>query len=296
MNGATILVLVGVILREVWQVMQARRRGRPPPGFMYRSSVCSQSWQCCRPCWWRSSRTSRSNAASTGCSPARRAQVIENSLIVARAYMRDHAAIIRADILGMANDFASNPVFEQDRQAWAVSDLQAASRELRARSCSTRSQSSKAPRPAPWPLPRRLRRAGKNRRNRTANRGVCRIRTTWRRRQVAYSTIRIFTWRAGSIPRRRSIQADQGERRRICRDRSAAARRSGEFRVDLRRHRADHPDGLDPIGTEFRQSAGDADPAADGRRQMVSTGDLHVQVPFTARKATSRNSAKPSTR
>src|ERR1700722_3430685 len=28
MNGATILVLVGIIFREVWQVMQARRRGR----------------------------------------------------------------------------------------------------------------------------------------------------------------------------------------------------------------------------------------------------------------------------
>ena len=28
MNGATILVLLGIIAREVWQVMQARRRGR----------------------------------------------------------------------------------------------------------------------------------------------------------------------------------------------------------------------------------------------------------------------------
>src|SRR6201985_2682522 len=28
MNGAAILVLVGIILREAWQVMQARRRGR----------------------------------------------------------------------------------------------------------------------------------------------------------------------------------------------------------------------------------------------------------------------------
>src|SRR6202045_5254668 len=27
-NGATILVLVGIIVREVWQVVQARRRGR----------------------------------------------------------------------------------------------------------------------------------------------------------------------------------------------------------------------------------------------------------------------------
>ncbi len=28
MNGAAILVLVGIISREVWKVMQARRRGR----------------------------------------------------------------------------------------------------------------------------------------------------------------------------------------------------------------------------------------------------------------------------
>ena len=28
MNGATILVLVGIIVREVWQLTQARRRGR----------------------------------------------------------------------------------------------------------------------------------------------------------------------------------------------------------------------------------------------------------------------------
>src|SRR5256886_4614944 len=27
-NGATILVLVGIIIREVWQMIQARRRGR----------------------------------------------------------------------------------------------------------------------------------------------------------------------------------------------------------------------------------------------------------------------------
>ncbi len=27
-NGATILVLVGIIIREVWQMVQARRRGR----------------------------------------------------------------------------------------------------------------------------------------------------------------------------------------------------------------------------------------------------------------------------
>src|SRR5260370_6818513 len=30
-NAATILVLVGITVREVWQVIQARPRGRPPP-------------------------------------------------------------------------------------------------------------------------------------------------------------------------------------------------------------------------------------------------------------------------
>ena len=97
--------------------------------------------------------------------------------------------------------------------------------------------------------------------------------------------------------RRRSAEADRGERRRICRDRSAPARRSGEFRADLCRHRADHPDGLDSAGPEFRQFAGHTDPPADGRRphgldrrsSCAGAGDC-------ARKATSRNSAKPSTR
>jgi two-component system nitrogen regulation sensor histidine kinase NtrY len=37
-NGATILVLVGIIIREVWQVTLARRRGRAAA----RSSVCSR--------------------------------------------------------------------------------------------------------------------------------------------------------------------------------------------------------------------------------------------------------------
>jgi two-component system, NtrC family, nitrogen regulation sensor histidine kinase NtrY len=43
-------------------------------------------------------------------------EVIQNSLIIARAYTYEHAQLIRGDILGMANDIAhARPLFDQDR-------------------------------------------------------------------------------------------------------------------------------------------------------------------------------------
>jgi two-component system nitrogen regulation sensor histidine kinase NtrY len=45
--------------------------------------------------------------------------VIENSLIIARAYMQEHAQLIRGDILGMANDIGrARPLYDQDRQSF----------------------------------------------------------------------------------------------------------------------------------------------------------------------------------
>src|SRR3954454_5001964 len=46
-------------------------------------------------------------------------EVIQNSLIVARAYLNEHAQLIRGDILGMANDLArARPLFDQDRRTF----------------------------------------------------------------------------------------------------------------------------------------------------------------------------------
>src|SRR5258708_7344906 len=43
-------------------------------------------------------------------------EVIQNSLIIARAYTYEHAQLIRGDILGMANDLAhARPLYDQDR-------------------------------------------------------------------------------------------------------------------------------------------------------------------------------------
>jgi two-component system nitrogen regulation sensor histidine kinase NtrY len=47
--------------------------------------------------------------------------VIQNSLIIARAYMQEHAQLIRGDILGMANDVSGSRariLFDQDRQSF----------------------------------------------------------------------------------------------------------------------------------------------------------------------------------
>ena len=46
-------------------------------------------------------------------------EVIENSLIIARAYMQEHAQLIRGDIIGMANDIGhARPLYDQDRQSF----------------------------------------------------------------------------------------------------------------------------------------------------------------------------------
>jgi two-component system nitrogen regulation sensor histidine kinase NtrY len=45
--------------------------------------------------------------------------VIQNSLIIARAYMHEHAQLIRGDILGMAADIGrARPLYDQDRQSF----------------------------------------------------------------------------------------------------------------------------------------------------------------------------------
>src|ERR1700716_4274826 len=57
---------------------------------------------------------------------------IDNSLIVASAYLNEHAQLIRGDILGMANDIANaRPLFDQDRRSFRdVLTASAAARNL----------------------------------------------------------------------------------------------------------------------------------------------------------------------
>src|ERR1700737_5592317 len=97
-NAATILLLVGIIVREVWQVMLARRRGRA--GARVHIQIVSL---------FSVTATLRSVLVAIIANvtidrgldrlfsgPTR--EVIQNSLIVANAYLHEHAQLIRGDI------------------------------------------------------------------------------------------------------------------------------------------------------------------------------------------------------
>jgi two-component system, NtrC family, nitrogen regulation sensor histidine kinase NtrY len=131
-NGATILLLVGIIVREVWQVVQARRRGRAAAR-LHVQIVGLFSVIAVLPAVLVAivaNVTIDRGLDRVFSGPIR--EVIQNSLIVANAYLHEHAQLIRGDILGMANDIAhTRPLFDQDRGTFReLLTTSAASRNL----------------------------------------------------------------------------------------------------------------------------------------------------------------------
>jgi two-component system nitrogen regulation sensor histidine kinase NtrY len=118
-NAGTILLLVGIIVREIWQVVQARRRGRAAAR-LHVQIVSLFSVIAVLPAVMVAvvaNVTIDRGLDRLFSGPTR--EVIQNSLIIARAYTYEHAQLIRGDILGMANDIArARPLFDQDRQSF----------------------------------------------------------------------------------------------------------------------------------------------------------------------------------
>jgi two-component system, NtrC family, nitrogen regulation sensor histidine kinase NtrY len=131
-NAATVLLLVGIIVREVWQVLQARRRGRAAAR-LHVQIVSLFSVIAVLPAVLVAivaNVTIDRGLDRLFSGPTR--EVIQNSLIIARAYTYEHAQLIRGDILGMANDIArARPLFDQDRGSFLeLLTASAASRNL----------------------------------------------------------------------------------------------------------------------------------------------------------------------
>jgi two-component system nitrogen regulation sensor histidine kinase NtrY len=129
-NVGTILLLVGIIVREVWQVVQARRRGRAAAR-LHIQVVGLFSVIAVLPAVLVAiiANVTIERGLDRFFSGATR-QVIQNSVKIASAYMDEHAHLIRGDILGMASDIArASPLYYQDRQSF---------RELLAASAATR--------------------------------------------------------------------------------------------------------------------------------------------------------------
>src|ERR1700736_53085 len=131
-NAAIILVLVGISVREVWLVVQARRRGRAAAR-LHVQIVSLFSVIAVLPAVLVAVVANVTidrgfNRLFSG--PTR--EVIQNSQIVANAYLYEHAELIRGDILGMANDIAhARPLFDQDRGTFReLLTASAASRNL----------------------------------------------------------------------------------------------------------------------------------------------------------------------
>src|SRR6201998_1661439 len=131
-DAATILLLVGIILREIWQMVVARRRGRAAAR-LHVQIVSLFAVIAVLPAVLVAivaNVTIERGLDRLFSGPTR--EVIQNSLIIARAYMQERAQLIRGDILGMANDIAhARPLYDQDRRSFRdLLTASAASRNL----------------------------------------------------------------------------------------------------------------------------------------------------------------------
>src|SRR5215470_9451152 len=120
LNAAAVLLLVGIIVREVIQMVLARRRGRAAAR-LHVQIVGLFSVIAVLPAVVVSivANLTIERGFDRLFSGATRA-VIQNSLSIASAYMQEHAQLIRGDIIGMANDIAGTQrLFDQDRRSFS---------------------------------------------------------------------------------------------------------------------------------------------------------------------------------
>jgi two-component system nitrogen regulation sensor histidine kinase NtrY len=114
-NAAAVMLLLGVIVREVWQVVQARRSGRAAARLHVRIVGLFSIIAAAPAILVAIVASVTLDRGLDRMFSTRTRAAIENSLIVAEAYLRDHAAIVRSDILVMSTEISrSKSVFEQD--------------------------------------------------------------------------------------------------------------------------------------------------------------------------------------
>jgi two-component system, NtrC family, nitrogen regulation sensor histidine kinase NtrY len=114
-NALTVLLLLGVIVRQVWQVVHARRTGRAAARLHVRIVGLFSIIAAVPAILVAIVASVTLDRGLDRLFSVRTHAAIENSLIVAEAYLRDHAQIVRADTILMALDISrGKSVFEQD--------------------------------------------------------------------------------------------------------------------------------------------------------------------------------------
>ena len=114
-NAATVVLLLAIIMREVWQVVQARRSGRAAARLHVRIVGLFSIIAAAPAILVAIVASVTLDRGLDRLFSTRTRAAIENSLIVAEAYLRDHAQIVRSDIMVMAFDIArSKPIFDKE--------------------------------------------------------------------------------------------------------------------------------------------------------------------------------------
>jgi two-component system nitrogen regulation sensor histidine kinase NtrY len=116
-NAATVLLLIGIIAHEVWLVVQARRRGRAAAR-LHVQIVGLFAVVAAVPAILVAVVASVTlDRGLDRLFSTRTRAIIENSLIVADAYLQEHAQLIRGDVLAMSYDVSrAKPLFDSERE------------------------------------------------------------------------------------------------------------------------------------------------------------------------------------
>jgi two-component system nitrogen regulation sensor histidine kinase NtrY len=116
-NALTGLLLVGIIGREVWQVVQARRHGQAGSRLHVRIVGLFAVIAAVPTVLVAVVASTTLDRGLDRFFSTRMRAMIEQSLIVADAYVAEHAQAVRGEILAMAYDISrTKPLFDQDRE------------------------------------------------------------------------------------------------------------------------------------------------------------------------------------
>jgi two-component system nitrogen regulation sensor histidine kinase NtrY len=116
-NALTVFLLLGVIASEVWMVVQARRRGRAAARLHVRIVALFAVVAAVPTILVAVVASVTLDRGLDRLFSTRTKAIIENSLIVADAYLQEHAQMIRGDIMAMSFDVSrAKPLFDSDRE------------------------------------------------------------------------------------------------------------------------------------------------------------------------------------
>jgi two-component system nitrogen regulation sensor histidine kinase NtrY len=115
-NASTVLLLIGVIAWEAWRVLQARRRGRAGSRLHVRIVALFSVIAAVPAILVAVVASVTLDRGLDRLFSQQMNSLVENSLIVSEAYVREHAQMVRADTIATAIELArAKPLFEQNR-------------------------------------------------------------------------------------------------------------------------------------------------------------------------------------